>query len=282
MSQVCILTDNSAQFPGISFRGYERVNIIPLHLRLNQRLYRRGKGVRVQDLPPYARNGLNPKVLAPSVEEFALMYSRLGRSFGEVVVLLLSSHLNLAYHRALEAAESGSSRALVHVVDSQTTAAGLGMLVQAAAEAAEGGMEGMAIKRMIMGLVPKVYSVFFVSGLTYLHHTGITGSAQALVGEMLGVMPFFVLDGGRLMPIQKARSSRHLVDSLHEYISEFGDLAHIALVQGVPPFEQEVRSLRERIQLEFPGVSLSEHTIGLPVAGMLGPRSLGLFALESQ
>jgi fatty acid-binding protein DegV len=95
-------------------------------------------------------------------------------------------------------------------------------------------------------------------------------------------MPLFVLEQGQLIATQKARSSRHLVDCMHEFVGEFDSLEHIAVVQGVPPFEQEVRSLRERFSLEFGAIPVSEHTIGPSLASLLGPRSLGLFVMERE
>jgi hypothetical protein len=73
-----------------------------------------------------------------------------------------------------------------------------------------------------------------------------------------------------------------LVDLLHEFICEFTEIDHIAFIQGVPPFESETRALRERIALDFETVPISEHTINAPLAAMLGPRSLGLYVLQSE
>jgi fatty acid-binding protein DegV len=83
-----------------------------------------------------------------------------------------------------------------------------------------------------------------------------------------------------LVLIQKVRNSRHLVDILHEFISEFSHLKHIAIVQGIPPFEQEAHNLRDRLNGNFPAASFSEHTLGTALATILGPKSLGVVAME--
>jgi fatty acid-binding protein DegV len=133
----------------------------------------------------------------------------------------------------------------------------------------------------VRGIIPRIYTVFCTQSLTYLYRSGHLDPAQAIIGEMLGVMPFFILENGRLVPIQKVRNPRHLVDILHEFIAEFENLKHIALVQGVPPFEQEVRNLKERLNGDYPSASYSEHTLGAALATILGPRSLGVFAMEN-
>lgn len=282
IGRVCILTDNSAQFPVASFPGHELVNVIPLHVQINGHHYPESRGVRAHDLPVTARFGLQAVVLPPSADEFRRMYAYLGQIYDEIVVLLLSSSLNPAVTRALEAAESVQGRTVIHVVDTKTMAVGLGLLTQAAAQAASGGLAGTEIVRLIRGLIPHIYAMFCIPGLTYLHQAGLVGAAQALVGEKLGIMPLFIMENGQLVAVQKARSSRHLVDCLHEFVCEFRQIEHIAVVQGVPPYEQEVRALRERISLDLGTLPISEHIIGAAPASMLGPHSLGLYVLEGE
>ena len=280
MGQVCILTDNSAQFPTASFPGHKLVNVIPLHIRVDSVYHLGGKGIKGADLPPSTLGGLEPEVLPPTVEEFQQMYGFLSRKYDEVVVLLISSHLLPVIDMAQEAAESMRGVIDVHIVDSRTMAVGLGLLTQVAAKAAAEGLPGADIVRLLRGLLPHIYCMFCLPGLTYLQHSGLLGPAQAIVGEKLGVMPLFILEEGRLVPVQKARSSRHLIDCLHEFVNEFADIQHIAIVQGIPPFEQEVRSLRERFADDHGAVPVSEHTIGPAVAALLGPHSLGIFVME--
>jgi DegV family protein with EDD domain len=280
MPRVCILTDSTAQFPAPVFPGCELVNVIPLHVELNKVLYTDTKDIRTANLPASIRQSDGPKALPPTVEEFQEVFSNLARKYSEIVTIVVSSHLNPVITTAKEAALAAEGPARIHVIDSQTTAVGLGLLVQAAANAARTGSNGMEITRLVRGMVSKIYTVFCVQSLSYLYKSGHLDPAQAIVGEMLNVMPFLILENGRLVPIQKVRSSRHLVDILHEFIMEFSNLEHIAIIQGVPPFEQEARNLRDRINAEDTSPSFSEHTLGAALASILGPRSLGVVVWE--
>jgi len=280
MSKVCILTDSTAQFPTPVFPGSELVNIIPLHVEFNDVIYTDGKDIRTVNLPASSRLSGGPKALPPTEEEFQQVFSHLGQRYHEIITILVSSHLNPVVTAAHNAATSARGPATVHIIDSQTTAVGLGLLVQAAAKAAQNGSDGLEITRLVRGLVSKIYTVFCVKSLSYLYRSGNLDPAQALIGEMLNVMPFMILENGRLVPIQKVRSSRHLVDILHEFITEFSNLNHIAIIQGVPPFEQEARNLRDRVSGDFVSPSFSEHTLGAALASILGPRSLGIVVWE--
>ena len=279
MPGVCILTDSTAQFPAASFPGQELVSVIPLHIQFNNRRYVDGKDLKISDLPLTARNPSSPVAQPPSPEEFRQAFQGLGNDYDEIIAILLSPNLSLVLLNAREAITT-MGWAPVTLIDSQTTGVGLGLLVQAAAEAAHQGASGLDIKRFIHNLVAHVYTVFCVQSLTYLSQADHLDAAQAVVGEMLGVIALFILENGRLIPVQKARNVRHLVDLLHEFIYEFGDLRHIALTRGVISFENEARSLRERISSDFPSTPYSEHIMGTALASILGPRSLGLVAME--
>jgi DegV family protein with EDD domain len=281
MPKVCILTDSTAQFPTPVFPGHELVNVIPLHIQINGQVHTDGKDIRAASLPASAVKAPIPRALPPTVEEFHQVYTNLGSRYNEIVTILLSSQLSETYQTALEAAETVKSPASIHIIDSQTTAVGLGVVVQKAAQEAARGGSSAWINRMVRGLLPRIYTVFCLQSLTYLIHSGYLDPAQAIVGEMLGIVPFFILENGRLAQIQKVRNQRHLVDLLHEFASEFGDLKHIAVVQGIPVMETEARNLRDRINGNFPAASYSEHNIGAALATIIGPRSFGMVAVEN-
>ena len=116
------------------------------------------------------------------------------------------------------------------MLDTQTTSVGLGLIVEAAARAASAGASQAEIVKIVRGMIPHVYSIFCLQSLNHLAHSGYLDPAQAAIGEMLGIVPFYVLDSGKLIPIQKVRSMRQLVDVLHEFVTEFDNIDHIALL----------------------------------------------------
>jgi DegV family protein with EDD domain len=290
MSRVCILTDSTAQFPFPGYPGHELVTVIPLQVNLRGKLYTNGRDIKLGELPASAGRGLAPGVIPPGViaprvippesGDFRQVLAALGQNYTDIIVLLLSAHLIPAVQHAKEAAASINLPARVDILDSQTTSVGLGLLVQAAAEAARDGMPGAEILRMLRVLIPHVYTLFCVQSLSYLACAGKMDPAQALIGEMLGLIPFLTLENGQLTPLQKARSTRHLIDVLIEFLTEFNELKHVALLQGLPVMTGETRLIRERILETIPNTPFSEHTLGGALAALLGPRSLGLVVME--
>ncbi len=280
MSATCILTDSTVQFANNGSQNFEHLVVLPYHLVLQAERKEDTRDVRLLS-EKFAERDLNQiSVEAPTIEEFRQALGVLSQKYQFVLVILSSSHLSAAYENANEAVYQLRGPASIQIIDSQTIGAGLGMLVQVAIDALQRGVHPLQINRLVRGMVPHIYTVFCLQSLQSLAHSGHLDPAQAAVGEMLGVIPFYVLDGGKLLPIQKARSSRQLVDVLHEFVAEFSHIQHIALLHGLHPFEQEIRNLRERLTQDFPGIPISEHTFSAALTVLLGPRSLGIAVME--
>lgn len=281
MAQIGILTDSTALFPTLNYPGQELVNVISFNIQYGEEIIRDTRDPRVCQRLSTGENGSLPQVISPSVDDFVRAYNELGRRYHSVLVILTSQLLCKAVQNAIQAAEIVKGPFSFHVIDSQTTGAGLGLLVQAAARAALGETDGLHLSRLVRGWLPHLYMACCLPGLRSLVNTGQVDTAQAIVGEMLGMIPFYILEGGRLVPTQKARNGRQMVELLHEFASEFDHVLHIALIQGLPSTEPDLRSLRERISQNFPGVPTSEHTLGASLLTLFGARCLGVVVMEA-
>lgn len=280
MGSPCILTDSSAQFPQLGFSGRNDVRVVSFGVEIGGVLYPEGQEYKTTDLPATADDILNPKLVPPSVEEFVQLYLSLNQHYSDIIAILTSSSLNGVYENARQAAVAVQGRARVTVIDSQTTSVGLGLLVQAAAEAVASGQPAVEIERMVRNLVPHTYMMICTPGLSYLHYAGYIDPAQAFVGEMLNLMPIFTLEEGKITAVEKVRNTRGLVDFMQEFICEFDNLHHIAFIQSIPGMTHEARLMREHAQTCFPQSPFSEHNINLPLATLFGPRSVGMVVME--
>ena len=280
MPKTCILTDSTAYFTKPAFAGQDQLTILPHFIQLNDHLQPDSRDLSMYSHP--AQYKQLPRTIPPSVEAFQAAYNLLGMKYREIIVILLSSHLSQAYANAQQAVELAKSPADIFIIDSLNTAIGLGLLVQAAVEFSHRGYGGIEINRLVRGMINHIYSVFCLPDLSFLSHAGQLDPAQAIVGEMLGVIPFFTLENGQLVHTQKIRSPRHLVDIMYEFVAEFENLKYLALLQGIASYEQESRNLRDRISQNIRTTPLCEHTLSLALATIIGPHSIGLVAMENQ
>ncbi|MBE0696916.1 MAG: DegV family EDD domain-containing protein [Anaerolineaceae bacterium] len=280
INSICILTDSTAQFPQLGFPGLNNVRVVSYGIELNGRLFEEGQDLKTNDLPQTANEILRPRLIAPSVEKFRELFTNLGQHYSEIITILSSANLTRAYENAQQAQKSVQGRVRISLIDSQTTSVGLGLLVQTAAETAALGKSALDIERIVRSMIPHTYMMLCTPGLSYLHYAGFTDQAQAFVGEMLGLMPIFTLEEGQISAVEKVRNARGLVDFMQEFILEFDELLHIAFIQSVPGLTHEARLMREHVQNSFSQTPFSEHSINLPLAILIGPRSVGLVVVE--
>jgi DegV family protein with EDD domain len=278
MQKTCIVTDSTAIFTDPNLPGKEHLYVIQHQIKIGDSVV--DDTLDISLFEEMNEKVLYPQIHSPSTEMFQNKLFQLAEQYQEVVVILLSSHLNLSCHNAKLAISKMKSPAPIYIIDSQTTATGLGALVQAAVHASSCGKSGLDIQRIVRRLIRHIYAIFCLPDLKYLHQSGILDPAQALVGEMLKITPFFILEAGKLIPVQKARSSRHMVDILQEFIAEFDDLKSLSLIHGLPTFDTESRNLKDRIVQYFPKINFGEYKIGASVASILGPNCLGLIAID--
>jgi DegV family protein with EDD domain len=281
MNSICIVTDSSAQFTRPNFPGLENIKVIPLKVSLNGETLDSNKGIKSIKMPNSATDVLAPQVIAPTTEELRKFFLSLSNHYNEILAIFLSSSLNQCFHNAQKAIAVMNGRLNITLIDSQTTSFGLGLLVQKVAEASTKNLSLTELERIARHQVHQTYGVICAPGLSYLSHWGVLDKAQASVGEMLNLFPIFTIEEGKLIPVEKVKNSRQALLYFQEYIEEFDEVENIALAQAPPYSPHDTRLLREYIQNHFTTTTFTEHSTNLPMAALLGPRSLGLFLVDA-
>jgi DegV family protein with EDD domain len=271
MSNVCILTDGTAQYTQSSFPGQERVHVIPFRIQ----------NAACQDGKPLPGGFTFPRqLIPPSSQDFIQYYAALNRVYDSILVLTLSSQLNPTMNYALSASDQINNGTALEVMDSQTTGIGLGMLVQFAAGAAHEGVALHEIERRLRANIPRVYMLYCIPELTYLAYSGLMDHSQALVAEMLEMLPIFNFEEGRLVPMEKVRTPRRLFEAFLDFLGEFENPSRIALAGNLPG-GLRTKSLRQVVKDTFPGTLYSEHPVQQHLATLFGPHSIGLAVMDS-
>lgn len=271
MPNVCILTDSTAQFPHPNFQGHERVYIIPFVFQASER----------QGGEPAPADFIH-LLIPPSPQDFIRFFDRLSRKYDSILVLTISSLLSATMEHAILAASQYNNCANVEVMDSQTTAIGLGMLVQLAAGFAAEGASLKEIDQRLRSSISSIYMLFCIPELTYLAHLGQMDYAQALVAEMMGMLPIFAFEEGRLVPMEKVRSPRHLSEAFQDYMGEFETPSLIALMRSPSRGSLRTSSIRQFVKDTFPKAVFTEHPLQPHLAALFGPKSIGLVVAESR
>lgn len=274
--RVAVVTDSTAYLPEGIAEKYD-VRVVPLQVVIGGRVGAEGLDVQPADVAEALRSRRAPvSTSRPSPEEFARCYAALAADGAEAVV---SVHLSAALSGTVDAARSAAANAPlpVQVVDSRSTAMGLGFAVLAAAEAADSGAEPDAVCREALAAAARTDTLFYVDTLEHLRRGGRIGRAAAMLGSALAVKPILHVDRGEIAPLEKVRTASRALTRLQELVVDrAGDgLVDVAVHHLAAPGRAEV--LVERIRAAVPRLRhLYVAEVGAAIGAHVGP---GLLAV---
>lgn len=283
MSKVRIVTDSDASIPAHIVEKYS-IEVIPQVLRVGRERYEDLDDLSADRLFQLVRESesggrrLLPKVEAPDLDRIMDVYQRLGQDTEEILVIHMSSTLSPMWSQSRKAADMIMGRYRIRVMDSQTTAMGLGMLTELAAEAAEGGADLYEVARIVNGAIPHIYVTFFAETLYYLERSARLGAAQSVLGTMLGIKAMVTMEDGQLIPLEKVQTREDVAEKLYDYTAEFAQNERVGLVQH--RYEQAQEQLLERLREGLPNISAKVWRYPPSLAAHLGPNIMGVIVYE--
>jgi DegV family protein with EDD domain len=278
MAKVRVVTDSAAELTPEVAESLG-ITVVPMNIRFGDEELRDGADLSLPDFyRRLDRSRVMPVTTPPSFRAFQEVYARLGQTTDQIISIHVSSRLSRSYHVATTAAEAFLGRCQVAVMDSESISVGQGTLVRAAAEAANRGMPLDTIVRLIRGMIPHVYLVFFVEALEYLEREGRIGKAQALLGSMLNIKPILIVEEGDIIPLEKVRTRPRAIDKLFEFVAEFAQIQEVAILQVGS--DQEAAELVERLKLVFPDREFPVLSYGPVLASHIGPGTMGVIVYE--
>lgn len=281
MPKVHIVTDSTAHFRQTDYAAKHHITVVPLTIHFGKESFQEGIDLDSTGFfDKLATNASLPTVASPTPEAFTATYESIAKAGDSIVSIHLSSKLGRVHRNARLGSEPLMGRCNVQVIDSATTSVGLGHLVEAAVEAAEAGESADEIVRIVRGLIPRLYIVFFVETLANLAHNKRFNRAQAVLGNMLGIKPFLSIEDGDIVAMEKVRSRAHAVEKLAEFVSEFHDLQHLAILQSTPHPTDDTRMLLEQLAIDFPDRQFPIMVYGPSLGTLLGAEAMGVIVYE--
>jgi fatty acid-binding protein DegV len=118
--------------------------------------------------------------------------------------------------------------------------------------------------------------------MTYLERNRLVSRSQAILGNMLGVIPFVTMEEGQVVPMEKVRSRSRAIEKMVEFVAEFASVDHIALMQNTATPGEETEMVLERVRLIHPHAPINVIGYGPSVATLVGLNGLGMVVLESE
>ena len=250
-----------------------RITTVPMELSIA------GERIPEGDLAPaelVARLDEGVQTSGPAPGAFARAVEQVADPDG-VVVLTVASRFSSTFQAARAAAALVGDAAPVRVVDTGTAAGAEGLVVLAAAEAAQAGADLDQVVARAELVSSRVRLVAAVDRLTYLVRGGRVQASAARLGNRLGVRVLFELrpSGPRpLRPVLSAEAAfEQLLGQWRRTIAPGADL-HVAALHAMRPEEGE--ALLDAVSREVKPASAFVCEFGSVMLAHTGPGVVGL------
>jgi DegV family protein with EDD domain len=252
------------------------IHIAPIYVALGEKTYRAGIDLDSEEFYRFLSASKKlPTTAQPTVTDFVNIYNKLAEEADEIVTIVISHHMSATIQSA-EMAREQFDKVPVHIIDSESTSLGLGMMAIAAARAAEQGQNAQAVLQLVENLKQKINVIFTVNTLEYLHKGGRIGGATAFLGTAMDIKPILYIKNGRIEPLERQRTRKRSISRLVELMEKnVGEKpVHVAILHGNVP--EESRQLEQTVRSQFNCVELITSDMGPVIGTHAGPGTLGL------
>jgi fatty acid kinase fatty acid binding subunit len=215
----------------------------------------------------------------PSVGDFIAVYEPLLAEGHEIVSIHLSAVISGTYESAMQARErltaEGRGGERIVVCDARTGCGGMGLMILAAANAAERGANASGANERARALREELKIWFAVDTLDYLRRGGRIGAARAWIGTTLKIKPILTLEE-EITPIERVRTRSRAFERMVDYARQrHEDGADAWVVQHVQDPENAAR-LVEACRPIFGNDPVFTSEIGPVIGAHVGPGLLGV------
>lgn len=159
-----------------------------------------------------------PQTSQPSVGDFLAVYEPVIAAGADIVSIHLAQGLSGTCQSAREAA-TALAGGRVEVVDAETGAGGLGLIILAAARIAHDGGDADAVVAAARAARARLEMWFCLDTLEFLRRGGRIGAAQALLGSALQVKPILTF-GTEIVPVGRVRTRKRAFAQMVAYLHE--------------------------------------------------------------
>ena len=265
---VKIITDSGADLPLNLARELD-ITVVPVYLRFGDKVYRDGVDIGPDEF--YARlmsSPVLPSTSAPSPGDFAQAYRDVASSSDEIVSIHITRRHSTTFDAALLGREMmEKARQRIEVIDSEGVTMWQGLVVLAAARAAEAGCGQYQVVKTVKETIRQMRALALLDTIKYITRGGRVGNVFSKVESILNLKALLTLRGGVLRPAGLARNRSKGMGRIREFIRSAPHIDELAIVYSTTPDDAQ--------KLSDYTISLFPHIV--PNIVRLGP-ALGVHA----
>jgi DegV family protein with EDD domain len=273
---VAVVTDSTATLSADLLAEYS-IHAVPLQVVIGDKPYDEGTGAPPRVIAAALKQHRPVSTSRPAPEVFVDVYEQLAGQGHEAIV---SIHLSRQVSGTWESAQLAARRVEipVRVIDTRLVGIGTGLAAVAAARAARDGADVVGAAAAASEQAAATTTLIYVDTLEHLRRGGRVGNAAALMGSALAVKLLLIIDEGRIVPLEKVRTSGRALARLESRAIEaavaLGERPVAVVVQHLAASARaDVLAVDMRQRLAERGVdaTVSVGEVGAVIGAHVGP-----------
>jgi DegV family protein with EDD domain len=283
---VAVVTDTTSYLPG-ELADANQIQLVSLYV-----VFGGERTVREADITDYDAffeelRGTEqlPTTSQPSVGDFMQVWEPLLAAGDDVVSIHISGGISGTVESARQAAEQlerdGKGGERVRVLDSATSAGGLGLVALAAARAAQRGLGLDEVATVAEDARASLKMWFAIDTLEFLKRSGRIGAASAWLGSTLKIKPILTLES-EMTPVERVRTSKRAFERMVDYAKQRQSSGMNAWVVQHIQAPDQAEALAERCREVFGHDPVFTSEIGPVLGAHTGPGLLGVGSIHER
>jgi DegV family protein with EDD domain len=252
--KIAIVTDSLCCLPRELVKQYN-ISIVPANIYFGDRVYKDWVDlIPSQAYELFLKDPEAFKTSPASPADYLAAYREVSRQTGGILCVTISAKLSVMYNAALEAKERAGAelpRTSIEVVDSAVAVTAEGLVVLAAARAAEAGGSLAEVAKAAEEMRERVGFIFLLDTVRYIYRTGRIPRIAAMAGSVLNIRPLLTTSSGVVRFLGAVRSrERGLEKMLQIMKAQVGQArVHVGVTHAYALDEAE--KLKERVSSAF-------------------------------
>ncbi len=280
---VRILTDSGCDLP-LHYLEENHVTLFPLKVLLNNQEYEDLLTIESKTIFNAIRSGQVPKTSQVSPVLFEESFTDMALHNEDGIYIAFSSQLSGTYQTAVMMYEQVKEKYPdfnLTIIDSKCASLGCGLIVREAVRLSNDGAAHEEIVKRANFLSSHMEHLFTVEDLDYLAKGGRVSKASAFLGGLLNIKPLLNVEDGKLVPIEKIRGKKKLMNRIIEVMKERGVRFEEQTV-GISHADDEKTALemKQLIQTELHAKEVTITEIGGVIGSHTGPGTIAIFFLN--
>ena len=278
-----ILVDSSCDLTDEHYNELD-IEMVSLTVHLDEKEYKDGVEISPKAVYDAMRDGKITKTSQVSPLAFKTIFTHYAETNQPLVYLAFSSELSGTYQTAKmmeQEIKAEYPKAPIYVIDTKCASIGYGLVALRIARLAKDGATIDDIIDMAKYHAEHMEHIFTVDDLEYLYRGGRVSKTAAFVGTLLKIKPILHVDDGKLVPLEKIRGSKKVLNRMLEIMETRGtDFENQVIGISHGDDLETAERLASMIKSKFGVKKIVIEMVGSVIGAHAGPGTIALFFLN--